>query len=225
MIKLANVSKSYQMGKTKVVALDNVNLEIKDGEFLVILGPSGSGKSTLLHIASGLDRPDSGQVIWNNKNIADFSDKKLAQLRNKKIGFVFQQFYLLKKATVLENILLPTYYSPQQKSTALLQKKAKKILKKVDLEDRIDHTPNQLSGGEQQRVAIARALINDPEIIFTDEPTGNLDSKTGKQILNIFKQLNDDGITIIAVTHDQLAAKYATRMVTIKDGRIQNPNY
>jgi putative ABC transport system ATP-binding protein len=210
------------MGETNVVALDKVTLKIKKGEFLVILGPSGSGKSTLLHIASGLDRPDSGKVMWNNKNIADFSGKKLARLRNQKIGFVFQQFYLLQKATVLENVLLPTQYSHHFQETTKLQQKVKKILKKIDLEDRIDHTPNQLSGGEQQRVAIARALINDPEIIFTDEPTGNLDSKTGKQILNIFKQLNKEGITIIAVTHDPLAAKYATRKVTIKDGKIEN---
>jgi len=210
------------MGETKVIALDNADIKINQGEFLVILGPSGSGKSTLMHIASGLDRPDTGQVIWNNKNIAKFSNKKLAQLRNKKIGFVFQQFHLLKKATVLENILLPVQYSDRKETNEKLHLKAKEILKKVNLEDRIEHTPNQLSGGEQQRVAIARALINDPEIIFTDEPTGNLDSKTGKQILEIFKQLNQEGITIIAVTHDPQAAQYATRKIKIIDGKINN---
>ena len=222
MIQLKNVSKSYQMGETKVIALENADMKINQGEFLVILGPSGSGKSTLMHIASGLDRPDTGQVIWDNKNIAEFSNQKLAQLRNKKIGFVFQQFHLLKKANVLENVLLPTQYLNHEINRDDLKLKAKEILKKVGLADRIEHTPNQLSGGEQQRVAIARALINDPEIIFTDEPTGNLDSKTGKQILEILKQLNQEGITIIAVTHDPQAARYATRKIKIIDGKINN---
>jgi len=222
MIQLKNVSKSYQMGETKVIALENADMKINQGEFLVILGPSGSGKSTLMHIASGLDRPDTGQVIWDNKNIAEFSNQKLAQLRNKKIGFVFQQFHLLKKANVLENVLLPTQYSNHEITKDDLKLKAKEILKKVGLADRIEHNPNQLSGGEQQRVAIARALINDPEIIFTDEPTGNLDSKTGKQILEILKQLNQEGITIIAVTHDPQAARYATRKIKIIDGKINN---
>jgi putative ABC transport system ATP-binding protein len=208
------------MGETKVIALNNVSMKIDKGEFLVILGPSGSGKSTLMHIASGLDRPDTGQVIWDKKNIAEFSNKKLAQLRNKRIGFVFQQFHLLKKANVLENVLLPIQYSNHEITKDDLKLKAKEILKKVNLADRIEHTPNQLSGGEQQRVAIARALINDPEIIFTDEPTGNLDSKTGKQILEILKQLNQERITIIAVTHDPQAAQYATRKIKIIDGKI-----
>jgi putative ABC transport system ATP-binding protein len=208
------------MGETKVIALENADMKINQGEFLVILGPSGSGKSTLMHIASGLDRPDTGQVIWDKKNIAEFSNKKLAQLRNKRIGFVFQQFHLLKKANVLENVLLPIQYSNHEITKDDLKLKAKEILKKVNLADRIEHTPNQLSGGEQQRVAIARALINDPEIIFTDEPTGNLDSKTGKQILEILKQLNQERITIIAVTHDPQAAQYATRKIKIIDGKI-----
>jgi len=217
MIKLNGVSKTYQMGETTVFALDNVSLKIKRGEFVAIIGPSGSGKSTLLHVIGGLDRPSKGKVIWEGKDISQLSDKNLALFRNQKIGFVFQQFHLLPKTNVLENVLLPAMYAPSDSNTL---ERARKILQELSLLDRIDHTPAQLSGGQQQRVAIARALINQPKVILADEPTGNLDSRSGEQILKILKGLNQKGITIIVVTHDPRIAKRAERVIRIKDGRI-----
>lgn len=219
MIKLKNVSKSYQMGEVTVHALDNVSLTIEKGEFIVIAGASGSGKSTLLHILGGLDRPNNGEVVWNGQDIRKISERKLAQFRNNTIGFVFQQFHLLPKTSVLENTLLPTMYNGRKVNRSL--EKAKDILKKLGLDDRIDHTPAQLSGGQQQRVAIARSLINSPKAILADEPTGNLDSKSGEQILKILERLNrEENITLIVVTHDQQIAKKAKRIIKMKDGRI-----
>jgi len=220
MIKLIRVSKIYKMGETEVRALDNINLKIDRGEFIAIIGPSGSGKSTLLHILGGLDRPTQGQVIWNGTDITKISDRQLANFRNKTVGFVFQQFHLLPKTSVLENTLLPTMYLGNGQAPEQLIKRAKKILTELKLEKRLNHTPAQLSGGQQQRVAIARALINNPKTILADEPTGNLDSKSGRKILEILKGLNQKGLTVIVITHDQEIAKIAKRIIIIKDGKI-----
>ncbi len=218
MITLKDVSKSYHLGETTVHALNNVSLEIKKGDSISILGPSGSGKSTLMHIASGLDLPDEGKVIWDKRDISNYPTQKLARFRNNKVGFIFQQFFLLPKMTVLENVLLPTQYANSKEN---IQQQAKEILNLVGLENRMHHTPNQLSGGEQQRVAIARSLINNPEVIFADEPTGNLDSKTGRKIMAILKKLNNENkITLIAVTHDPLVTEYTQREVRLADGKI-----
>ena len=220
MITLKSVSKIYQMGNVRVKALDNVSLKIKPGEFVAIIGSSGSGKSTLLHILGRLDRPTEGKVIWENKDLSQMSDEELALFRNQEIGFVFQQFHLLPRITVLENVLLPATYAPN-KEIQEAKERAIKILTMLGLEKRLDHTPNQLSGGEQQRVAIARALVNNPRAILADEPTGNLDSKTGRQIMAILKKLNrDQGITLIVVTHDSSIAKEARRVIEIKDGKL-----
>jgi len=219
MIQLQNITKLYKMGETTVTALDDVSLTINDGEFVAIVGPSGSGKSTLLHILSTLDRPTSGKIFWDDKDLTKLSDKKLAAFRNKKIGFVFQQFHLLAKTTVLENILLPTMYNNESNDEC--EKRAKEIAEDLGLTDRLFHTPAQLSGGQQQRVAIARALINNPDVIIADEPTGNLDSKSGEQILTILKDLNKKKkITLVIVTHDLDIAKRAARTVVVKDGKI-----
>lgn len=219
MIKLLGVSKTYKMGGELVHALDNVSLEIKDGEFAAVIGPSGCGKSTLLHILSTLDRPTSGKILWDKNDLTKFNDKELAKLRNEKVGFVFQQFHLLPKTTVLENILLPTMYSPLKEDHFL--ETAREIAKELGLENRLLHTPAQLSGGQQQRVAIARALINNPTIILADEPTGNLDSKSGKQIIDILKSLNKKKkLTLVIVTHDLTIAKNTERIIKMKDGKI-----
>jgi len=222
MIVLKAVSKIYQMGNVQVKALDNVSLKIRPGEFVAIIGSSGSGKSTLLHILGGLDRPTEGKVIWENKDLSQMSDEELALFRNQTMGFIFQQFQLLPRLTVIENILLPTLYSSPSLKQGAFQR-AKKLLSLVGLSHRLNHTPNQLSGGEQQRVAIARALINNPRAILADEPTGNLDSKTGRQIMAILEKLNrDQGITLIVVTHDPSIAKEARRVIEIKDGKVKN---
>ncbi len=220
MIKLKSVTKRYHMGDNVVVhALDNINLHIKKSEFSSIVGASGSGKSTLLHIIGGLDRPDSGQVIWEGEEIFKFSDQRLADFRNQKIGFVFQQFHLLPKTSVLENTLLPTMYNNDRDPNC--EQRAVEILNKLGLGDRLNHHPNELSGGQQQRVAIARALINEPEVIFADEPTGNLDSKSGLRIVEILEKLNrEQKITVVIVTHDLELAGQTRRLVKMKDGKI-----
>jgi len=217
-LKLDHVTKSYTNGSTIFYALKNISLTINQGDFMAITGPSGSGKSTLMHIIGLLDHPSSGQVILEDKNISSLNETSLAQLRNKTLGFVFQQFNLLTKTSSLENVILPLLYSDIPQSNR--QNLGLEMLSKVNLSDKISNTPAQLSGGEQQRVAIARALVNDPKIILADEPTGNLDSKTGKSIMELFKNLHLEGRTIVLVTHDINLAKQASRVIVIKDGHI-----
>ncbi|MFH1749926.1 MAG: ABC transporter ATP-binding protein [bacterium] len=218
-IELKNIFKAYKLGKMEVPVLFEINLEIKKGEMLAIMGPSGSGKSTLMNIIGLLDRPSSGELILDNNPITlSMSDTKLAKLRNQKIGFVFQTFNLLSKVNALSNVLLPTIYNPKKVN---YKERAEHLLKDVGLEKRIHHKPTELSGGEKQRVAIARALINDPEIILADEPTGNLDSKSGGAIMDILKNLHKKGKTVIIITHDAKIAKLCPKNIHIFDGKIR----
>lgn len=218
-IKLENLTKTYKVGETEVRALRGISNSIKDREFLAIMGPSGSGKSTLMNIIGCLDKPTSGKYLLEGEEVSTLDKNRLARLRNKKFGFVFQTFNLLPRTTALENTELPLIYSnfPAKKAKDL----ALKALANVGLEGRELHYTNQLSGGEQQRVAIARALVNDPSLLLADEPTGNLDSKTGKEIMEIFKKLNEEkNITIVLVSHDAEIAKYAHRRIYLRDGQI-----
>ena len=217
-LELKNVSKSYCSNDSLFYALKNVSLKINQGEFVSITGPSGSGKSTLMHIVGLLDNPTSGEILLNGKDISNLKEHQLAQVRNVTLGFVFQQFNLLPKTSALENVMLPLLYSdiPKKDRDSL----ALKMLDKVGLSDKVKNTPGQLSGGQQQRVAIARALINNPQIILADEPTGNLDSKSGKSVMEFFHQLHQEGRTIVFVTHDMELAKQAERLIIIKDGQI-----
>lgn len=219
-LQVANVSKVYQMDGVTFTALDNVSLSIKEGEFVALIGPSGSGKSTLMHILGCLDRPSSGSVYIDGNDISKESDKDLAHIRNKYLGFVFQQFNLLRKTPAVTNVELPLVYAKvppkERRRRALLH------LKEVGLEDKIQNLPSQLSGGQQQRVAIARALVTDPQLILADEPTGNLDSKSGHEILKLFEQLHTLGHTIVLVTHDHDVAHQARRVIHIADGKITN---
>lgn len=218
-IELQNVCKSYQLGKIKIDVLKDVNITVKKKDFAIILGPSGSGKSTLLNMVSCLDIPTSGKIFLDGKDISHFSEDELAMVRGKKIGFVFQQFNLLNHLSALENVILPTVF--QGTSQDIREKKAKDLLASVGLKDRIKHKPMELSGGERQRVAIARSLVNNPEIIVADEPTGNVDSKTGGVIMNILQNLNKEGKTIIVVTHDVDLCNFANRIIKIRDGVIE----
>jgi len=217
-IKLKNVTKEYVIGESTIQAVKDVNLEVKRGEFIAIVGPSGSGKSTLMNLIGALDLATKGKIYLDKKNIEHLRESELAQIRGRKIGFVFQTFNLIPTLTAIENVMLPMMF--QNYSTKERKERAKKLLKEVGLENREDFLVTKLSGGERQRVAIARALANDPEVILADEPTGNLDSKKGKQIMSIFKKLNEEGKTIIMVTHDLEMAKEAKRIIRIKDGRI-----
>jgi ABC-type lipoprotein export system ATPase subunit len=220
MIKLEHVKKFYQIGGEEVRALDDINLEIKEKEFVGILGTSGSGKSTLMHMLGLLDTPSSGRLIIGNQDVAKLSDNAISDIRSRYIGFVFQQFNLINQLTVLENVLLPILYSKKVLDYNP-KEKALDILQKFGILDRKDFLPNKISGGQQQRVAIARALIMDPEILLADEPTGNLDSKTGGEILKLLSDLNHDlGVTVIIVTHDIAVAKATRRQIYIKDGKI-----
>jgi putative ABC transport system ATP-binding protein len=222
-IEVVNVKKSYTLGEIEVPILHDINLEVLEGEFLAIMGPSGSGKSTLMNLIGFLDRPTEGRIIIKGSDINTLSDKEVARLRGLEIGFVFQVFNLIPRLTALENVELPTYAN--SRSGVDTRKRAKDLLRMVGLEERMHHKPGELSGGQSQRVAIARALINDPAIILADEPTGNLDSKTGCEILNMFTRLNKDGRTIVMITHDPEIARYADRIVLVKDGSVQNnPN-
>ncbi|MDE3057803.1 MAG: ABC transporter ATP-binding protein [Bacteroidota bacterium] len=217
MIEINDVSKSYKRDHApEVKALDNVSLRIAKGEFAAVVGPSGSGKTTLMNIIGLLDVPDSGSYKLNGKETSELDIDELAELRNKQIGFVFQQFHLLPKTTAKENVELPLVYSDRTKITGL----AEEALAMVGLRERMSHTPEELSGGQQQKVAIARALVNNPEIILADEPTGNLDSKSGEDIMEIFRDLNSNGRTIILITHDKKIASYANRTFVIVDGTI-----
>jgi len=217
-LELKNISKSYCSNDTLFYALKSASLKINKGEFVSITGPSGSGKSTLMHIIGLLDNPSSGQILLNSKDISNLKEHQLAQVRNITLGFVFQQFNLLPKTSALENVILPLLYSdiPKKDRNQL----GIKMLEKVGLGDKVKNTPAQLSGGQQQRVAIARALINNPQIILADEPTGNLDSKSGKSIIEFFHQLHREGRTIVFVTHDMELAKEAQRLIIIRDGEI-----
>lgn len=220
LIQLKGVSKSYQLGKSHFVhALKNINLEIHTGDFLAVMGPSGSGKSTLLHIIGFLDKADSGEIIFNGENIQKISPRKFPGLRNKKIGFVFQTFNLLPRFSAFQNVALPLSYA--RVSGSKKKEKAWEALKSVGLENRAKHKPSELSGGELQRVAIARALVNNPEIILADEPTGNLDTKSGQEVIEILKELNKKGITVILVTHDPNIARPAQKIVEMIDGEIK----
>lgn len=219
---LKGVSKTYKMGDQEVCVLDNVDLDIYPGDFISIIGPSGSGKSTLMHIASFLDKPTQGQIILNGKALKSFTESQLARIRNRTIGFIFQQFNLLARANAIDNVALPLVYSST--SDKERQQKAISLLQMVGLGDRMNNRPNQLSGGQQQRVAIARALVNDPQIIFADEPTGNLDSKSGDEIMHLLKKLNEEGKAVVLVTHEQEVAEYAHRQVYIRDGKIMKEN-
>lgn len=218
-ISLKNVSKTYTIGKVKIPVLKNINLSIEEGSFLSILGPSGSGKSTLLNIISFLDTPSGGNVFFKGQDVSFFSEDKLAQIRGKSIGFVFQQFNLLHNMTALENVSLPLVFQGVSEKKRI--ERAKFLLSAFSLKDRFNHRPSELSGGEQQRVALARALANDPDIIVADEPTGNIDSKTGEKIMEILKELNEKkGKTLIIVTHDLRIAQYSKKIINIFDGEI-----
>ena len=217
MVKLSNVTKTYKTGDTFFNAVDDVSLEIANGEFLAILGSSGSGKSTLLHLIGGLDKPTKGSIVVDGQDLASLSGEHLAVYRNKQVGFVFQFFNLLPRTSIFDNVVLPLIYA---KGVRNRKEKALEPIRSLGLEHRLNHKPSELSGGEQQRVAIARALVNDPKIILADEPTGNLDSKTGLQILELFKALNKQGKTLVMVTHDQAIAEAAHRIIQIKDGKI-----
>jgi putative ABC transport system ATP-binding protein len=217
-LKGTDIVKTYDLGAVKINALGGVSLEIEKGEFVSITGKSGSGKSTLMHILGLLDSPTSGQLVINGTNTTKYSEKELARLRNKEIGFVFQSFNLLQRTTSLENVMLPLKYSKVPKGE--WKSKATNMLELVGLGDRIKNKSNELSGGQKQRVAIARALVNDPSIVFADEPTGNLDSKTGDEIVDLFNDLNSKGKTIILVTHDEDLAKVAKRQIVLRDGLI-----
>lgn len=220
MIRIENVIKTYDMGENSVKALQGVSFTINQGEFVSIMGPSGSGKSTCMNMIGCLDRPSSGLVEINGKETAKMSEKELAELRNKTIGFVFQQYHLLPSMTVLENVMLPLRYQGIEKH--LRKEMAIKALEKVGLQNRKSHRPHELSGGQKQRVAIARAMVTNPKIILADEPTGALDSETGKQVLDMFRQINATGTTIILVTHDPEIGASTNRCIKIFDGKIKS---
>ena len=219
-IELRNVTKHYYMGDNIVKALDGISLQIENGDFVAIMGPSGSGKSTGMNLTGSLDYATKGEIFLDGMNIKELSESELAQVRGKKIGFIFQGFNLIPNLTALENVMLPMTFQGLDKDER--RERAEKLLEKVELKDREDHYPNQLSGGQQQRVAIARALANDPEIILADEPTGNLDTRTGEIVIEFLEKLNSEGKTIIMVTHDpNLAQKHARTIYWLKDGKVE----
>jgi len=217
-IIVKNLSKIYQTDMLKTVAVDNVSFKIYEGEFVAIMGPSGSGKSTLMHILGALDKPTSGQYILDGKDVSHLSDDELSEIRNQKIGFIFQAFNLLPRTSTLKNVMLPMSYAgvPKEKREVI----AKKFLEMVGLGDRLYHTSNQISGGQQQRVAIARSLVLNPALILADEPTGNIASSQADEIMAIFEKLNDDGHTIVMITHEPDIAEHAKRIIFIRDGKI-----
>ena len=219
-IQVEDVHKYYDLGETKVHALRGVDLKIEPGEFVAIMGSSGSGKSTFMNMLGCLDKPSSGRYLLEGADVSRMEKRDLAALRNRKLGFVFQGFNLLSRTTALENVELPTLYARMEKSAR--QARAREVLEMVGLGERIDHFPSQLSGGQQQRVAIARALVNRPAILLADEPTGNLDSRTSVEIMQIFQDLNDRGLTIVLVTHEPDVAQFAKRIVVFRDGKIRH---
>ena len=222
MIETQNLIKEYEVGSQKVKALNGINLSVNKGEFISIMGPSGSGKTTLMNIIGCLDTPTKGVYSLNNKVVSKLTDNELAKIRNKEIGFVFQSFHLLARNSALNNVMLPLKYAGCKESEAI--ERCTDALRKVGLSDRKNHSPSELSGGQQQRVAIARALVNNPSILFADEPTGNLDSKTGNDVMKLFKELNQSGQTIILITHEDSIAEQSNRIITIKDGLIKSDN-
>lgn len=218
-IEIEDLTKHYQMGQSLVKALDGVTFNLEENEYIAIMGPSGSGKSTLMNLIGCLDTPTTGEYILNGQRVSELDDAELAQIRNREIGFVFQTFNLLPRTDCLSNVELPLIYSGMKGS--LRKQKATDTLTKVGLGDRLDHKPNELSGGQRQRVAIARALVNDPSILLADEPTGNLDTKTGDEIMLLFEELYRGGNTIILVTHENDIANYARRIIRLRDGKIE----
>ena len=219
-IEVKNLKKLFQVGPETVEALKGINLSVEKGEFVSIMGPSGSGKTTLMNIIGCLDTPTHGTYYLNNQLVNELDDDELASIRNKEIGFVFQSFHLLAKNSALNNVMLPMKYAGVKESEA--ENRAINVLDKVGLSNRISHAPSELSGGQQQRVAIARALVNNPSIIFADEPTGNLDSQTGDDVMNLFKELNSQGQTIILITHEEDVARRSKRIINIRDGLIES---
>ncbi|MDR2562909.1 MAG: ABC transporter ATP-binding protein [Prevotellaceae bacterium] len=226
MIHISDITKIYQVGTQEVRALDGVSLSIDKNEYVAIMGPSGSGKSTLMNILGCLDTPSGGQYVLNNTDVSKMEDNRLAEIRNKEIGFVFQTFNLLPRYTALDNVCLPLIYAGVPKHERV--ERGKRVLENVDLSNRMDHKPNELSGGQRQRVSIARALVNTPSIILADEPTGNLDSKTSIDIMHLFEEIYAKGNTIIVVTHEEDIAKHARRIIRLRDGKVEhdeiNPN-
>lgn len=219
-IKTTELKRSFEVGSETVDAIKGINLEVDAGEFIAIMGPSGSGKTTLMNIIGCLDTPTSGEYYLNNKLVNQLNEDELAGIRNKEIGFVFQSFHLLAKNSALDNVLLPMKYAGANIDEATVR--AKHVLDQVGLSDRMSHGPTELSGGQQQRVAIARAMVNTPSILFADEPTGNLDSKTEGEVMGLFKELNEEGQTIILITHEEEIAKQSKRIINIKDGLIES---
>ena len=220
LIKITNIKRDFPLGNEIVYVLKGIDLEINKGEYVALMGPSGSGKSTLMNILGCLDTPTSGTYILNGKHVSEMQDDELAGIRNKEIGFVFQTFNLMPRTTALDNVALPMVYAGHSKSERV--ERATEVLTQVGLDDRMDHKPNQLSGGQRQRVAVARALVNKPSIILADEPTGNLDSKTSVEIMNLFNEIHANGNTVILVTHEEDIAAYAHRIIRLRDGLIES---
>jgi len=221
-LEVVDLRKSYFLGDTEIPILKGISFDVYDGEFISIVGPSGSGKSTLMNLLGCLDRPTSGKIYIRNKDVSSMNDNELSNLRGLEIGFIFQKFNLIPRMNALENVMLPTYANKRKGVDA--KEKAISLLKKVGLEDRMHHKPNELSGGQSQRVAIARALINEPSIILADEPTGNLDTKTGDEVMELFQMLNKNKTTIIMITHNNSLAKKTNRIIRILDGKIDVEN-
>lgn len=219
LIKITNIKRDFQLGSEIINVLKGIDLNINKGEYVALMGPSGSGKSTLMNLLGCLDTPTSGTYILNGNDVSQMTDDNLAEIRNKEIGFVFQTFNLLPRTTALDNVALPMIYAGYSKSDR--KARATEVLKQVGLGDRMDHEPNQLSGGQRQRVAVARALVNKPSIILADEPTGNLDSKTSVEIMNLFNEIHANGNTVILVTHEEDIAAYAHRIIRLRDGLVE----
>jgi len=222
-ISVRDLKKTYAVGEVQVEALRGVSLEIQDGEFVAVIGPSGSGKSTLMHILGCLDRPTSGRYLLGEKDVSEISPDERASLRNRQIGFIFQSFNLLPRTPAVENVELPLLYNGGKLSRSQRRSRALEMLASLGLSDRALHHPNQLSGGQQQRVAIARALVNSPGLLLADEPTGNLDSQTSREIMELFRRLNQErGLTLVVITHERVIAECASRIVELRDGRVES---